>query len=132
MAELSEMKEVSSFEFTKGDTTEEVATKRGRGRPRIHPIKEINPNARVGRPRIHPIKEVDPNKPKQIRHRPALDRSIYNKRYVDKNPGLYEKYGKKRAQCDLCNCELLSRNFKSHLQSNTHLANLFKKSTIIA
>ncbi len=36
--------------------------KKPRGRPRIHPAKEINPDLPKrgrGRPRIHPITEVD-------------------------------------------------------------------------
>ena len=107
--------------------------KRRVGRPRIHPVKIVDddtPKKLRGRPRIRPIKEIDPNKPKQIRNRPALSKSIYNKRYVEKHPDLYQKYGKKKTKCELCNRELLSRNYKLHISNKLHLANLFKNLSI--
>jgi len=117
------------------ETPEEVVeiqevVKKPKGRPRIHPIKIVDPDAPKrprGRPRIHPIKVYDEDNPKRVIHKPALSKSEYNKRYIAKHPGIYEKYCKKQKFCEVCNTNILARWYKHHLENSIHLANLFRK-----
>ena len=104
--------------------------KRGRGRPRKYFEKEINPDEPKkgrGRPRIHPIKEIDPAKPKKVYNKPALSKAEHNKLYRLRHPEMNNKYWKKTVMCEVCEKEYLSRNIELHKNNKIHLANLFKK-----
>lgn len=70
---------VSKASYSTLVDNEGVPLTRKRGRPRIHPLPEIDPdNPPVkrgrGRPRIHPLPEIDPNNPpvKRGRGRPRI------------------------------------------------------------
>ena len=100
--------------------------KRGRGRPRIYLEKEINPDEPKkgrGRSRIHPIKEIDPAKSKKVYNKPGLSKAQHNKLYRLRHPEMW----KKTVLCEVCQKEYLTRNIELHKNNKIHLANLFKK-----
>ena len=105
--------------------------KRGRGRPRVYPAKEVGPDEPKkgrGRPRIHPLKEFNPDKPKRNKYnKPGLSRSEHNKLYRLRHPEVNTKYSKKIIMCDICEKAYLSRNIELHNNNSLHLANLYKK-----